>query len=259
MGPITEVFPVPQIVPCGGFSIKVAELRLRDLVSLQAVLDSLTPDPLEAAQKALGSPDRAVRHAALLEAYDLAERGPAGYGEDSGRAYFSTPEGGGMFLWVAGRRWKSNEMTPAKAGEMFARSTTAEYSRVWRICHGVSARRALGRMLLPFAGDGPKSAVRSWGEMVDDLSSSRGWTYDQILNLSLTQWIRARNDGQIPEPEQAIPAGEAGALIIKKQLAFLAGEIDEDGKPVIGAGSGSDASSTPGQQPTPPRVVPIPG
>jgi hypothetical protein len=246
MGPITEVFPAPCVVPCGDSQIKIAELRLRDLVLLQAVLDSLAADPLAAIQGTLPESGPARREA-LSAAYDLAEVGPPVYGEAGGRAYFGTPEGGGVFLWVVGRRWKSNQMTPEKAGELFARCTAAEFGHIWRICHGVSALRAITRMLTPFAADIYQASVAAdWGEMVDKVMTDFHWTYDQILDLTLTQWIRARNGGVLPTGEIMVPRSAAGKAFLDKQEAYEKGEIDELGNPVVAPPDGpSEAASGP--------------
>lgn len=223
MGPITAILPVPRVVPCGGRMVKVSELRLRDLAVLQSYLDELEPDPLTAAQQASrGLPEREQLRI-FGEAYDRAEAGPPIYGDARGKAYFATPEGSALFLWVALSRHR--KITPVEAAELYHAASPAEYGRIWRIAHGITSLEAISRILLPLPPSGGGVPGRTWPEMIVELSEARGWTLHYIYNLTLSEWIFARNGGATPEIERAILPGEDLCAIVAEQQRRL-GIID---------------------------------
>lgn len=231
MESLTSVFPRPRLVQCGDETIKVSEFRLRDLVSLQEILDDMTVDPLASIQDGLDLLPRKERHAAIVAAYEAAESGSPVYGEPNGKAFYATPAGNAALLWVAIRRWKYNRATAKRAGELYSQSSPSQFSHIWRICHGVSSLRTLQKMLtFPLPSQHNPQGVRDWGEMIDILSEKRNWTYEYILSLPITQWVRVNNEGKIPERVSLynVPREQWGELNIKFQR-YYAGEIDEHG------------------------------
>jgi hypothetical protein len=208
MGPITSIIPTPRTVPCGGRSVKVSEFRLRDLAFLQSVLDGMEPDPIAAIEEELSTATGARRKDLIFSAWDRAEAGPPVYGSESGRAFFSTPPGGSLVLWVALRR-EHPAIDPAEAARLYMAATAAEIGLVWRVAHGISPARAMERIAFPPEPPSPPSGAigPTWPEMVDEVAVSHGWTYEQIFDLTISQWHAARNGGKPAEIGRYVPPG----------------------------------------------------
>lgn len=241
MGPITSIVPVPRRCPIGGESVMVSEFRLRDIADLQAILDEEWADPIEDVPLVL-PPDPAPQDAAagdkerflrLVPLYERAESGPPAYGTAAGNAYFATPEGGACLLWVAGRRHTPG-LDPATAAKLYVEATPDEFARVWRIAHGVASLKAIEGMLwscLPGGhGDAPDHGKpATWAEMIDELARARQWTYEDVYNLTLSEWIYARNGGKVPETTRRAGPGQDAAALARLQREWWS-EARESGE-----------------------------
>lgn len=211
-GPITALIPVPRSLPFGGGRVTVSELRLRDLAELQGVLDDRWPDPLFAIESAPPAADPEDDRRAAARAHRLAVVGPPVYGDAEASAYFSSPEGQVQFLAVALRRHHPDLATDALVAT-WSRATFAEFGRLWRVAHGVPTVEALSRLVLPApprGGGAGKPA--SWAEMIDELSRLKpGWTYEDIYNLTITEWVAARTGGTPRVRGRRVPQAQAVA------------------------------------------------
>lgn len=242
MGPITSILPVPRTVTVGGEPVVISELRLRDLATLQAILDGTWPDPLAEIQDSLPA-DRKARNRLLVRAYERAEIGPPVYGTARGHEYFATPEGGALLLWVAGRQ-HTPDLGPPRAARLYTKATVGEIDRVLRIAHGVPTLKAIENFLWARPpGEGAGSARKTtWAEMIDELARERNWTYSYIYDLTITEWLAARNHGKQPEPGRVIGPGEDAAAIAQEQAELWAEAMAED------AEDESSGTATPGGQ-----------
>lgn len=201
-----------------------SELRIRDIAELQSILDDEWADPMDSVRDVLADAgdDGKGQFMRLAPLYERAEVGPPVYGTTRGHEFYGSPEGGALLLWVA-CRWNTEGLTPALAAILYSRATPDEYMKVWRIAHGVSSLKALENLLwgcLPGGhGLAPDSGTpATWAEMIDGLSQLKpGWTYEQIADLTLNQWIYARNGGKVPETTRRAGPGQDAAELAKLQ------------------------------------------
>lgn len=226
MGPITSIIPVPRRCPVGGEFVYISELRLRDIAELQSILDDEWADPLDSIGDVLAraGDDPKERFIGLVPLYEAAEVGPPAYGTAAGNAYFASPEGGALLLWVAGRR-ETPGLDPATAVRLYMKATVDEIARVWRVAHGVSPLKALEKMLwdcLPGEDAGGSGRIVTWAEMIDELARANHWTYEYVYGLTLTEWLRARNLGKEVESARCAGPGQDAAELARTRREWWA-------------------------------------
>lgn len=227
MPSLTSIIPVVRSYPCAGTIVKVAEFRIRDLAELQAILDGLTPDPWEAIRDEIAAGPAPQRRAELVgDAWERAERGPSQVGTPDGNAYFCTPEGASLVLWLATRRHTPG-MTPELAADLFSRAAPAEIRVIWRAAYGISALSAMEEHA--FAPD-VLAAVRpgvgpeiSWPEAIDALSRERNWTYDYIFGMTISEFSSARRHGKPREFGVTLSPGQPWGAIAEAQSRWFGG------------------------------------
>lgn len=210
MNAITSIIPTPKPLPiaAAGVTVQVAELTLRDLAELQAILDARQLDPLLEIGPALEDAQGDERRRLFVSAWEKADTGPGIYGEPSGRAYFATSEGAAALVWVALRRYQP-AMTPETAARLLVEMTAAEFGCLFRLAHGQSVTRALAMMLSPFPWTSrPGNGPTTWGKAIEEVVEAHpGWTYADVYDLTLSEWINARNGGRAVSDDVPAPAG----------------------------------------------------
>lgn len=239
MDRITSIIPTPKPlrVTAAGVTVQVSEFTLRDLADLQAILDARQVDPLLEIGPALEGADGDERRRLLVSAWEKANVGPGIYGEPSGRVYFGTAEGAAALVWVALRRHQP-ALTPEAAARLLMEMTAAEFDCLFRLAHGHSTRRSLAMMLSPFPWTAPTgNAPTTWGKAIEEVIEAHpGWTYRDVYDLTLSEWVNARNAGHAPSDDVPAPAGMDPVLALAElRRAFYgdSGPVAQDGEGVI--------------------------
>lgn len=217
MDAITSIIPVPRSVPLGGRRVLISELRLRDVAELQSVLDDRQGDPLAGVLEAVAGTDGDARRAVLVDAHRRSLAGPETYFREDGMAYFRTPAGEATFLFVAVRRHRPR-LSARGAAKLWEAASREELDRVWRICHGVKARDAIEGMIGMAAPR--KGRTATWPELIDELALARSWTYEQIYNLTLSEWRTARSGGKPAHAGRRVSHSEAMAAMREQRRRY---------------------------------------
>jgi hypothetical protein len=210
MGPITALIPVPRECTLAGTPVLVSEARLRDLATLQGHLDDEAPDPLANLPAILAEEDETVRQRMLVTAYKTATRDALIYGEPSGSLVFrATDEGLCLFLWVALQRHQPH-LSIADVVKLAVKMRDGEFDRIYRIFHGVKAWKVLERLIMGEEAPAPprSRAPILWPEAIDEVARERGWTYAQIYDLTITEWVNVRREGKPEVRGRKLKPGE---------------------------------------------------
>jgi hypothetical protein len=207
VGPITALIPTPKPlhVAALGLTLRVAELTLRDLADLQAVLDQRWTDPYLDCREALATVEGDERTAALLDAYDRAEEGPPVYGEPAGRAYYATLEGFAVLAWVALRRYQSG-LAPADVAGIVAEMTADEMFALRWHAEGGNSLRLLARLLMSDVPT-PRPTPIPWGQAIHEVAEIMGLPYAAVYEMTLTEFRNARRGGKADDGDIPIAPG----------------------------------------------------
>jgi hypothetical protein len=218
VGPITALIPVPRPlrVAALGLTLRVAEMTLRDLADLQAVLDQTWADPYLEARAALAGEDS---REALRDAYDRAEEGPPVYGEPAGRAYYATFEGFAVLAWVALRRFQP-ALTPVDVAAVAAEMTADEMFALRWHAEGGSALRVLARMLLADMPT-PRPVPIPWGQAIHEVAELLCVPYSVVYDMTLTEFRNARRGGKADDGDIPIaPGADLGDVMARWRRDF---------------------------------------
>jgi hypothetical protein len=230
MGPITALIPVARSATLGGHPVLVWEGRLRELAELQAILDDELPDPLEVIRDRLDAAQGEARRLLLVSAYEAAELGPPVYGEPRGAAFYCTPEGLCLFLWAALKRGNPR-LTAEDVTRLALDMRPGEYERIWRIFHGTSwarSQRVLANMLLGIEEECHRSN-RLWPEIIDEVRRDTGMTYDEIYDLTFTEFRNIRREGKPDMMERRLRPGEDPDQAVAEQRRRFYGQAAQAG------------------------------
>lgn len=229
---ITRVVPTPEPVMVAGAVRLVWPLRLRDVATLQAWLRIAAPSPLALALAdiASGGLEGKARHRRLREAYDLAEAWPPRYGSPEADRRFATHEGICFFLSVVAER---SRWTPDELAEVLAKITRDEYAALARSAFGPDPLDELGRLMglydEPEADEDAPRDDLNWAEAFAEAAEATGWTFDQVADLTVPQWVAFRSGGK-PARAAEIPPGMTVADYSRRQhRRFYADQYDDEG------------------------------
>lgn len=230
---ITQLIPTARTLTVGGREFQVREARLSDLAALQAWVDSKTPDPLDGVWDDAHDPEKADarRDRALYDALGSAGDGPPEYASDEGRRLLCTPEGVGVFLFLALGRGNP-DLTLADVADVAGAMTGREYAAVRRAFYGVDPLREIERILTDHVPRAEGGRSVSWGEAVDEVARCYHWTYQYVYSLTLTEFRNARSAGK-PEDGPRVgwaAAGEANRLMADRRGRAYAESTDAPGE-----------------------------
>ena len=231
---ITEIIPTPRQCPLAGRSYEVWPATLRDVASLQAWLDGHYADPLDDVWPKLDGASEDERRTLLADAEARAEAGAPIWDEDSGRSMLATHAGIAVLVAAALRRGQP-QMTVSDVVEIVVGTndrpsmTPAEFARLRRAFFGVDTHREIQRLMLGPLPELPGEQRVTWGEIVDDLSRERCWTYPQIYELTLNELGNARRHGKEPDPvEYPILPGQDPSVAWREVCHRLYGKSPEE-------------------------------
>jgi hypothetical protein len=183
--------PRVEIVALAGVARPVMELRLCDLADLQGWLADQVPHPLAGVPPAWADPDPATRPDRLKAAWRRAREWPPKLGTPQAGEVLGTPAGLVAFVLVCLRRCDPS-VTATDAAEVAAKMGPAEWATLRRIAWGRQPWEELREELDPSAAEDP-GPPPDWAEGFQDLAATTGWTFEQIGELTVTQYRIARS------------------------------------------------------------------
>lgn len=205
---MTRLFAAPVMVSVGGRPLAVPPLRIRDLAALEAFSGWVVPPPPTEPPDGL---DDWARARWLAARYREAKQWPPAWDSAALAGLLETAAGFAALLLVLLGPGRGGTLTEEEALDLSARATGAERSAVRVAALGLTPADVLARLLDPrsLAGD-PVAERVTLAEAIDALAAERGWTYEQIGDLTLAQFRMARAGGKlgkvklIPRPGQSL-------------------------------------------------------
>jgi hypothetical protein len=230
---IGAVIPTPIPVAVAGSVRLVAPLRLRDVAEMQTWLSCRIPCPLAAALADLEGLEGKYRNRRLSAAYEALEAWPPRYGSPEAEAEFSKLDGLAFFLAIVGRRsgWTAEDLADVLAG-----IRPAEYAALCLAAFGSDPLDECGRLMgiyQPEAEDGRRSEDLNWAEAFADVADATGWTFDQIADLTLSQWTAYRTRGKSGRDPITPPGLDTDELSRFRHMLFYG--LDESDMTTEGA------------------------
>lgn len=198
---LTDLVPTPRPVTLAGGEYRISPATLRELATLQSVLDDDWPDPLDAVWPLLLDADDETRRSLLIQARVGWDTGPPLWDEESGANALATFKGVVAFLLIALRR-HHGKLTVEDVVRIASGLSAAELAKARRVFFGIDSQREIDRLQLqPPDQDGERAG---WGLVVDEVARDYGWTYGQVYDLTLAELGNARRAGK-PQPDVVWP------------------------------------------------------
>lgn len=191
---ITRILPVARVVSMGGRDCVVEELRLKDLAELQGYVECQVPHPLAGMPSAWADPEPDTRKARLAAALRAADLWPPGIGSDAGATILSAPAGRAFFLTLVVAK-SDPTFRLADAITLLPSITPAEWSAFTRVAYGITPREEIVAELAPML----KGKPTDWCKSLDQLMEHRGLTYEQMAELTISQFHNCCNQGRAIE------------------------------------------------------------
>jgi hypothetical protein len=194
--PLTLCLPCVQFLTLAGTVRPVQELRLRDLADIQGWLADQVPHPLAGLPPAWADPDPDTRRARLWAAWRAARDWPPRLGTAAAADVLATPEGLVLFTLVCLRRC-DDQVDATSAASIAAGMAPEEWASLRRVAWGRQPWEELRDELDPDAtadSDGPPP---DWCEAFHEVAERTGWTFEQIGELTVSQY-RVIRSGTAP-------------------------------------------------------------
>lgn len=226
----------PTPVRLGGREYPVYEARVLELARLQAWLDRARDRPLDDALARLDDPglDGAARDRVLFDALDPLDGPRPTWRNPEGARLLASGEGLLVFLAVALARG-TPDLSAADVAGVAASATPAEFWRLRSAFYGVDREAQLAEALFrPYRSERrPRGKPVGWLEAVDGVARAYGWTYGDVLGLSLSQFRAAMFGGRVDE-ERGVTLhpdrlGEVMEDMARRRAAAYAPAPDEGG------------------------------
>jgi hypothetical protein len=233
---LLECFPQPRPVILQGRLRIAAQLKVADLVQLDAFLAAQAGDPFAELARCAGD----ERRKALRRAYNAAEQadGVAPIETAEGRErLFTSIDGAATFLLLV-LRDDPDPPSATEAQDLTGTLTADEWLTLERIAFGLDALDELGGLIddeigleLPPPQEAPRSSRRrTWRHVLFDLCRQLHYTPDQVGALYLTQ-LRILTHGGDRERGEELPTGmsldEYREKLLAPRAAFWA-EAEKD-------------------------------
>lgn len=231
MGPLTDLIPTKRTVSLGGKPYAVSPARLIDLAEIQAWLDVQWGDPATQARKAMLNPSLSPdeRREIAARAWEAATKDRPVEGEESGDRLLSSAEGMAVVVFVALRRHQP-DFTVLEAVESLSRATVEELVDLRRAFYGSDSILDIEAFLWaqpPRSGGGRRT---TWGQAIDHVATTHGWTYEYIYTLTVQEFINARTGGAPRPAGRPITDGDPNAA--REQYKRFYGRYpDEESSP----------------------------
>lgn len=209
---------MPRAVTLAGRVFLVSELTIGDLAELGGMADRRRPDPLEAVRDLVDADavSPGDRHR-IVAAFESAEG-------ESAPAEAAPVEEAFAFLSVALRRHQP-DLTAGEIGDLMRGLGLGEYRAFREAATRPDPMRVLTTSLDRWAGTGAADdgAGPDWGDWIDRVATSHGYTYPEIAAMPLAQFFNALNEGKSPEG-RAVRPGEDPLATDRRWKAWFRGE-----------------------------------
>lgn len=204
---VLDVLPRPRPVKIGDKIYFVGELQIRDLAGIQLWLQERTPHPLELIRADLDGLEGEERLQALRAAWRESQDWPPRWDTPKGKELLGTAEGVSAILTLI--LSKHQELTSQEIGHIVATITPEEFSAVKRIAYALDPTDELVDLILGDEKDEDYSKPQKddLAELVHGLAVTHGWTYEQIGEMTLSQFGAALRHGKPREMRGAVPPG----------------------------------------------------
>ena len=176
----------------------MGQLQIKDLAAFQAYLERQYPHPLEKHRLELATLEGADRRKLLnrLDYQDYHWPPIFGHSNESTHTFKYTYEG--LSYWLAVVLGKSNNAFGAEEASSLAERITAnELLELEKIAYCITSAMELRQLIddpTPGDDEGPPDKP-NYGAMIDEISRDHGWSYEEIGELTLSQFQVARRKG----------------------------------------------------------------
>lgn len=218
---LADLYGIPRSITLAGESFNVAPLRVRDLADLGAfAMNRQTgPDPIDVARFLPEDTPPDERSAAFRAAQDHATNPPPDIGTPGYRDAFATAEGSAFLIYVVLHR-HNDGFSLSKAMQLLGSLAESDPDGMGRLC-----RRAFGshpvRDFMALIDPEPSGEPPDWPRLIATLAEARGWTFDQIGDMTLPAFWIAHRKGKAPEIEYRPRRGESMSGLRKRIRSML--------------------------------------
>jgi hypothetical protein len=215
---ITRVLPVPTPVVLAGRTWLVRPLQLRQVAELQGWLAHVADrSPLAAHRAAIAAaPEGHARDVAAARAYLALEAWPIRFGSREASPYWSTPMGARFFLHVALERAISSGGADPDPKSL----SPAEWAELGSAAFGADPLEELVGVLEPT----PEAIAEpmNWAKAFAEVARETGWTFEQIGELTVGQFLAYRTRGEVAGGTVAPRPGETIGQAARRRAAVFA-------------------------------------
>lgn len=221
---LTRVLPTFEAVDVGGTRRLVWPLRLRDVAALQAFVRARCPSPLDSALDEIASAGLTgrARQRRLAEAYEACEVWPPRYGSPEAAEHLDSEAGILFFLSVVADRsgWTREDLD-----HVLASIGPGDYRRIQAAAFQADPLDRLSGLmgLYDQADDEAPRKDLNWGEAFREAAELTGWTFDQLGDLTISQWVAFRTGGASSRTIE-VPPGMTAAEAAERQRRKFWGE-----------------------------------
>lgn len=198
---LATLYPQPRSLRLAGLDLVVAELRVKDVAELEAWLAEAS-DPLRNLPHASDDPDPDSRPQRLDTAEQAALVWPPAVGSPEADALLATLRGRVAYLQVILSR-ENPDLVRDDYLTLARGMTSGEWASLDRVAWGVHPLKTIRQE--KYQADG-RHPLADWGELLDVLSRERGWTFDEISNLTMGQLAVAARHGKPLDSTEGLPS-----------------------------------------------------
>lgn len=234
MIPLTRIWPAPVACMAGDRLIMVSQITLRDLATLQTLVEVQHPHPIDVAIAEAGEDWNEVRRILGRDPDAVIEYPPC-YGDK--RAAEHTETLGGLAVLLhramerAGETLGKESLDLDDVLDLCKVITIPQWMRIQRIIWGTPAWAEGQGLLAPKTNDPDEPEAVDWAEEVKQLCETFSYTPDQVGELYMSQWRILRAGGKADAYRPVVPYGMSFEEIGEYNRRLWRGELEADGTP----------------------------
>lgn len=230
---ISRVLPRPRLLTLGGATYLVGELRLSDIADLQSWLEGVAPHPLADLPDIDEDPEPETRRRRVLSCWKAVRGWPPAYGSDAASIYLNSAAGMIAFLLVVLRRHQP-AATAEDAAALASRMSLADWKMLRRTVY--AADGDLWKELIAEIDpeyEAYEGKPIDWGEEFERISADRGWTYEQIGEMTIGQWRNLHAGGKRETFKMRPRPGETMKELGERTKRMFAEEAPDAGEQAV--------------------------
>lgn len=199
MSSLTDLLPQTTEVVIGGRTFVVGQLTIRDIAYFQHRLEERQPHPYAHSREAIENSEGELQEALVLKVVREDYRYPPLYS-----GYRDARE---LLDFLQRLLSRHQEFTQEDAINLAMDITGEELKILDKLAFNDTPRDQLIRFLTPPKDSNPWERADDWGEILDRIAQVYRWTYDQIGDLTISQFQTACRAGKL----KAVP-GSGGKV-----------------------------------------------